>query len=279
MRFARDLPRLVTSREEPRHRDALARWWQIRPACGAGHSVGRNERRRIGHVRDPGVLAAKRATTTIPIVFAPLGDAVAVGVVSSLARPGGNVTGNSYFVPELAAKRLELLKVAISGLLQAGVLFNPANRSSEPVLAAIKTTAQSLQLELLEFPAREAADLDGVIAAMAAKSVGAFVVTEDPMLIYNSEVTAKLALKYRLAACGFPEFAQAGGFAAYGIDFVEMWRHTATFVDKILKSAKPADLPVELATKFTTVMNLKTAKAIGVEVPTSLLLRADQVIE
>ena len=227
----------------------------------------------------PGVLAAKRATTTIPIVFATLGDAVAVGVVSSLARPGGNVTGNSYFVPELAAKRLELLKVAISGLLQAGVLFNPANRSSEPVLAAIKTTAQSLKLELLEFPAREAADLDGVIAAMAAKSVGAFVVTEDPMLIYNSEVTAKLALKYRLAACGFPEFAQAGGFAAYGIDFVEMWRHTATFVDKILKSAKPADLPVELATKFTTVMNLKTAKAIGVEVPTSLLLRADQVIE
>ena len=119
----------------------------------------------------PGVLAAKRATSTIPIVFATLGDAVAVGVVSSLARPGGNVTGNSYFIPELAAKRLELLKVAISGLLQAGVLFNPANRSSEPVLAAMKD-AQSLKLELLEFPAREAADLDGVIAAMAASRVG-----------------------------------------------------------------------------------------------------------
>ena len=104
-------------------------------------------------------------------------------------------------------------------------------------------------------------------------------ITEDPMLIYNSEVTAKLALKYRLAACGFPEFAQAGGFAAYGIDFVEMWRHTATFVDKIFKGAKPADLPVELATKFTTVVNLEAAKAIGVEVSPSLLVRADEVIE
>jgi putative ABC transport system substrate-binding protein len=157
----------------------------------------------------PGVLAAKRATTTIPIVFATVGDAVAVGVVSSFARPGSNVTGNSYFIPELAAKRLELLKVAIPGLLQAGVLFNPANRSTEPVLAAMRPTAQSLKVELVEFPAREATDLEGAFAAMTAKSLGAFVITEDPMLIYNSETTAKLALKYRLAACGFPQFARS----------------------------------------------------------------------
>jgi putative tryptophan/tyrosine transport system substrate-binding protein len=122
-------------------------------------------------------------------------------------------------------------------------------------------------------------DLDGVFAAMAAKSVGAFAITEDPVLIYNTDASAQLALKYRLAGCGFPEFAQAGGLMAYGIDFVDMWRHAATFVDKILKGAKPADLPVEQATNFVTMVNLKTAKAIGVEVPTSLLLRADEVIE
>jgi len=227
----------------------------------------------------PGVSAVKRATTTIPIVFATVGDAVAVGLVSSLARPGGNVTGNTYFLPELAAKRLELLKEAIPGLVQAGVLFNPANPAIEPILSAMRLTAQALKVELSEFAAREPADLEGAFAAMAAKSVGALVITEDPMLIYNTEASAKLALKYRLAACGFPEFAQAGGFMAYGIDFTDMWRHAATFVDKILKGAKPADLPVEQATKFVTILNLKTAKAIGIEVPTSLLLRADQVIE
>ena len=227
----------------------------------------------------PGVSAAKRATTTIPIVFATVGDAVAVGLVSSLARPGGNVTGTSYFTPELATKRLELLKEAMPGLVQAGVLFNPANASAEPVLSAMRVTAQQLKVELSEFAVREATDLEGALAAMAAKSVGAFVVTEDPMLIYSAEAGAKLALKYRLASCGFPESAQAGGFLAYGIDFPEMWRHAATFVDKILTGAKPADLPVEQATKFTTIVNLKTAKAIGVEMPTSLLVRADQVIE
>jgi putative ABC transport system substrate-binding protein len=227
----------------------------------------------------PGVTAAKRATETIPIVFATVGDAVAVGLVASLARPGGNVTGTSYFTPELAAKRLELLKGAIPGLVQAGILFNPANAAIRPVLPAIRASAQSLKLELSEFPAREAADLGDAFAAMAAKSVGAFVITEDPMLIYNSESIAKLALKQRIAGCAFPEFAEAGGFAAYGVDFVEMWRHAATVVDKVLRGAKPADLPVEQVTKFLTLVNLKTAKAIGVDVPTSLQLRADQVIE
>ena len=227
----------------------------------------------------PGVRAAQRATTQTPIVFATIGDAVAVGVVASLARPGGNVTGTTYFLPELATKRLEWLKEAVPGLGRAGVLFNPANPAAEPVLAALRSTATSLKLALSEFPVREATGLEAVFAAMAATPVGGFVVTEDPMLIYNTEASAKLALKHRLAACGFPEFAEAGGLVAYGIDFPEMWRRAATFVDKILKGAKPADLPVEQATKFLTVVNLQTAKAIGVELPTSLLLRADQVIE
>jgi putative tryptophan/tyrosine transport system substrate-binding protein len=227
----------------------------------------------------PGVSAVKHATTTIPIVFAAVGDAVAMGLVSSLARPGGNVTGTSYFLPELASKRLALLKEAIPGLSQAGILFNPANRSAEAIISALKLSAQPLQVEVSEFAAREAADLEGTFAAMAAKQIGAFVVAEDPMLIYNSEATAKLALKYRIASCGFPESAKAGGFAAYGIDFIDLWRRAATFVDKILKGAKPADLPVEQATKFVTVVNLKAAKAIGIEVPTTLLATADEVIE
>jgi putative ABC transport system substrate-binding protein len=227
----------------------------------------------------PGVSAAKRATTTIPIVFASVGDAVAVGLVSSLARPGGNVTGTSYFLPELASKRLALLKETMPGLSQAGVLFNPANRSAEAIISAVKLTAQPIKVEVSEFAAREVSDLEGAIAAMAARQVTAFVVAEDPMLIYNSEATAQLALKYRIASCGFPESARAGGFAAYGIDFIDLWRRAATFVDKILKGAKPADLPVEQATKFITIANLKAAKAIGIEVPTPLLATADEVIE
>jgi putative ABC transport system substrate-binding protein len=227
----------------------------------------------------PGVSAAKRATKNIPIVFATVGDAVAVGIVSSLARPGGNVTGNTYFLPELNSKRLELLKEAIPSLMRAGALFNPTNPATEPVLSAMRMTAQSLKMELSEFAVREATDLEAAFKAMGVKSVGAFVIAEDPMLIYNTEASAKLALKYRLAGCSFAEFAQAGGYMAYGIDFPDMWRHAATFVDKILKGTKPAELPVEQATKFVMVANLKTARAIGLEVPTSVLLRADEVIE
>ena len=227
----------------------------------------------------PGVTAAKRATTTIPIVFASLGDAVAVGLVSSLARPGGNVTGTSYFIPELVAKRLELLKEAMPTLTKAGVLFNPANAATEPVLSAMRSTARSLGIELAEFGARDVNELEPAIAAMTAGSVRAFVVAEDPMLIYNSKPIAKLALANRLACCGFPELAQAGGFAAYGIDFVELWRRAATFVGKLLKSARAEDLPVERATKFITMINANTAKTIGIEVPTSLLLRADDVVD
>jgi putative tryptophan/tyrosine transport system substrate-binding protein len=227
----------------------------------------------------PGVLAAKRATTTIPIVIAAVGDAVETGLVSSLARPGGNVTGTTFFNPELSAKRTELLKEAIPGLVKAGLLYNPANPSNGPVLAAVNTTAQSLRLELVEFPVRELADLNDAFSAMAAKSVGAFVITEDPVLIYNVPTSATFALQHRLAGCGFPEFARAGGFVGYGVDFPDLWRHAATFVDKILKGTRPANIPVEQPTKFQTIVNLKTAKTIGVEVATSLLLRADEVIE
>jgi len=227
----------------------------------------------------PGVSAAKRATQTIPIVFAAVGDAVAVGLVSSLSRPGGNVTGTSYFIPELGTKRLELLKEAIPGLAQVGVLFNSRNRSIQPVLSAMRLTADTLKMELSEFAVSDIADLEGAFAAMAAKPVGGFVITEDPTLIYGSAAIARLAAKYRLASCGFTELARAGGLAAYGIDFTEMWRHAASYVDKILKGAKPADLPVEQATKFETILNNAAARAIGLSIPPLILARADEVIE
>jgi putative ABC transport system substrate-binding protein len=227
----------------------------------------------------PGVMAAKQATSTIPIVIAVVGDAVASGLVASLARPGGNVTGLTFFQPELNAKRLELLKEAIPDLTDVGVLLNPANQMNEPVLPQVAQVAKSLKLDLHQFNARDPRDFENAFAAMAAKRVGAIVVFDDAMLIGNAKAIAALALKQGICSCGFLDFAAAGGLMAYGVDFPDMFRRAATYVDKILKGAKPADLPVEQATRFQTILNLATAKALGLSVPASLLLRADEVIE
>ncbi len=227
----------------------------------------------------PGVLAAKQATTTIPIVMVVVADALGSGLVASLARPDGNVTGMTYFNPELVAKRLELLKEIIPSLTDVGIMLNSANPMNVPILAHIRPVAQSLKLELHEFGVRGPTEFEGAFAAMAAKRVGALVAFDDSTLIANAPAVAKLALQQRLPSCGWPDFAVAGGLMAYGVDFLEMFRRAATFVDKILKGAKPTDLPVERTTKFQTIVNFKTAKAIGIEVPTSLLLRADEVIE
>lgn len=228
----------------------------------------------------PGVLAAKRATKTIPIVFTAAGDAVGLSLVSSLAHPGGNVTGMTFFNPELASKRLELLKEANPGLAKAAILLNTANPgSSGPVLSAMNRAAKALNVELVESAVQQPADFDSAFASMISNQAAGVVVTEDPMMVANAKAAAQLAFKYRIASCGFPEFAQTGGLMAYGVDFVDMWRQAATFVDKILKGAKPEDIPVEQSTKFQTIVNLKTAKAIGFQVPTSLLLRADEVLE
>jgi ABC-type uncharacterized transport system substrate-binding protein len=227
----------------------------------------------------PGVAAAKQATSTIPIVIAVVGDAVASGLVASLARPGGNVTGLTFFQPELNAKRLELLKETVPDLTDVGVLLNPANQMNEPVLPEVARVAQSLKLELHQFNAREPGDFEATFAAMTAKRVRAFVVFDDAMLIGNAGAIAALALKNGLYSCGFLDFAAAGGLLAYGVDFPDMFRRAATFVDKILKGARPADLPVEQATRFETILNLATAKRLGISVPSSLLVRADEVIE
>jgi putative ABC transport system substrate-binding protein len=227
----------------------------------------------------PGVLAAKRATSTIPIVMAVVGDALASGVVSSLARPDRNVTGLTFFNPEIAAKRLELLKEAVPNLTDVGILLNLANPVNEPILPQMSGVAQALKLELHQFGVRAPTEFEGAFAAMAAKRVGALVVIDDSVLLSNAPTVAALALKQHLPSCGWSDFAIDGGLMAYGVNFLDMFRRAATFVDKILKGAKPSDLPVERATKFELVINLKTAKALSLTVPYPLLGRADEVVE
>src|SRR5215475_14372746 len=227
----------------------------------------------------PGVLAAKQATTSIPVVMAVVGDALGSGAVTNLARPGGNVTGLTFFNPELAAKRLELLKEVLPDLTDVGILLNSANPINDPILPQMSSIAKPLKLGLHQFDARGPADFEAAFAAMAAKRVGALVVIEDAMLISNAPAVAAFALKQWLPSCGWPDFATGGGVMGYGVDFPELFRHAATYVDKILKGAKPGDLPVQRATKFEIVVNLKTAKALGLTIPYSLLVRANEVIE
>ena len=227
----------------------------------------------------PGTLAAKRATTTIPIVMAATGDAVATGLVNSLARPGGNVTGSTFFVPELNAKRLELLKDAMPRMNQAAVLFNPDNPVTGPVMQAMEIAAKTLKVELRKFEARGHGEFESAFSAMAKRRVDAVLIPEYSLYIVNAKRIASLTTKERLPAAGFNEFAEAGGLIGYGVNFPDLFRRAAAFVDKILKGAKPSDLPVERAIRFEMVVNLKTAKTLGIKIPQSILLRADKVIE
>jgi putative ABC transport system substrate-binding protein len=227
----------------------------------------------------PGALAAKRANLTTPVVIAVVGDAVASGAVASLAHPGGNITGLTFFQPELNVKRIELLKEAVPDLAEVGVLLNPANQMNEPILPQVAEVVRHLGMTLHQFAVHAPTGFDAAFADMAAKGVRGLVIFDDTMLISNARAIAALAIRQRLCSCGFPDYAAAGGLLAYGVDFPDMFRRAATYVDKILKGAKPADLPVEQATKFATILNTATAKSIGLAVPQSLLLRADEVIE
>jgi putative ABC transport system substrate-binding protein len=228
----------------------------------------------------PGTLAVTRATKTIPIVITAVSDLVVLGVVSSLSRPGGNVTGLSIFTPELLAKRLDLIKDVLPSLTKAAVFLNADNPvGSRIAFDEVAKMAATLKVELVPVEVRGPDDFGRAFAAIASQKVGAAVLHEDPALNANSQALADLAARHRLPTCGFPEFARAGGLIGYGIHFPDMDRRAASFVDKILKGAKPGDLPVERSTKFTMVVNLKAAKTIGVELPTSILLRADEVIE
>jgi len=228
----------------------------------------------------PGSLAAKQATKTVPIVMAVVGDPVASGIVASLARPGGNITGQSFFAPELDAKRIELLKELIPHVTRIAVLVNPQNPAGMGAeLEAKEKAARSLKLELQQVPLRRPSEIDSAFEQMEQGRAEAVAVGEDGMMIANAGAIAAAATKRRIVSIGNSELAQAGGLIGYGVDFPAAFRRAATFVDKILKGAKPADLPIEQATKFEFVVNLKTARALGIELPSSLLVRADQVIE
>jgi putative ABC transport system substrate-binding protein len=226
-----------------------------------------------------GTLAAKRATTTIPIVMPNAGDPVSTGIVASLARPGGNVTGTTYFNPEISAKRLEILKEAVPRMKRVAVLLNPVSPLVVPILREMGIAAESLKLEIQQYEARAPKEFENAFAAMAKRRVDAAVVVDEAMLIANANAIAALAVRQKLPSIGFLEFAEAGGLMAYGVNLIETFRRAAYFVDKILKGAKPADLPIERATKFGLVINRLTARAVGITIPQSILLRADRVIE
>jgi len=227
----------------------------------------------------PGSRAAKQATTTIPIVLANLGDPIASGVVTNLARPGGNITGSTYFALELYAKRLELLRDAFPRIRQIAFLVNPDNSSIGPILHEMEGAARSLKLELRRFDARRPLELDGAFSAMTRSRAGAVVIHQDAMFVGNIKAVCDLAAKNRLASIGFVESVDAGCLMGYGADNIALWRRAAYFIDKILKGTRPGDIPIERATRFELIVNMKTAKAIGTKIPQSILFRADKVIE
>jgi ABC-type uncharacterized transport system substrate-binding protein len=224
------------------------------------------------------VLTAKRATATIPIVFATVGDAVATGVVASLARPGGNATGSTFFSPELMAKRLELAKEALPHIARVAVLVNPDSPLTGPILQAMEVTAKFEKVTVLRFEAHGLSEVNDAFAAMAQRGIDAVIVGDHPRFIVNRRAIADLAARQRLPAIGYGEFAEVGGLIGYGVNFDELFRRAAYFVDKILKGTKPADLPVEQTTKFEFLVNMKTAKALDIKLPNSILVRADRVI-
>lgn len=227
----------------------------------------------------PATLALKGATLTIPIVMASSGDAVRAGLVASLARPGGNVTGLTFFGPELYAKRVEMLKEVLPHIKVLAHLRNPDNLAYRKSFAEAEQAAASLNLKLLTFEARNVSDFDAAFVAMAKARVDAVLVMQDSPFTTNDDRIAVLAAKHRLPSVGTPELAETGGMLGYGGNSLDPYRRSATYVDKILKGAKPTDLPVERPIKFDLVINLKTAKALGVKIPQSILLRADKVIE
>jgi len=227
----------------------------------------------------PGTLAAKQATVTVPIVMAIIGDPVGTGIVASLAHPGGNVTGTSFFGPELGAKRIELLKEMLTRITRVGVLVNPDNPYFRLELPALETAARLLGVEVSRFPVRSPSEFERAFEKMQQEDVKAVAVQDEGMLTANVTAIAALAIRRKLLSIGNNDLAQAGGLIGYGVNFFEIFRRAAVFVDKILKGTKPADIPIEQAARFHFVLNLKMARALGLDVPTSMLLRADEVIE
>jgi len=222
--------------------------------------------------------AAKEATATIPIVFTTPADPLVVGLVSSLARPGGNVTGLGGGTD--TPKRLDLLKEAVPKITRLAVLWNPANPSNQALLKEVEEAAKTWGLQLQLIAVREPADLDRAFSAMTRERAGALLVFGDALFFVQRAQLVELAVKHRLPTMyNRAEYVRAGGLMAYAANDIEQERRAAVYIDRILKGAKPGDLPVEQPTKFELVINLKTAKALGLTIPPAMLMRADQVIE
>jgi len=227
----------------------------------------------------PAIRAAMQATRTIPIVMANVADPVQAGLVASLARPGGNVTGVSNLAPELDGKRLALLKDAMPKVARVGFVWDPANRALALRLRELQTAARALGIALQSVEVGNSSELESAFEAITRERVDALIVSAPIASLYGRRV-AEIAMRKRVPAMyDAREFALEGGMMAYGPDFLDLHRRAATYVDKILKGAKLADLPVEQPTKFELVINLKVAKALGLDLPQSFLLRADEVIQ
>jgi putative tryptophan/tyrosine transport system substrate-binding protein len=228
----------------------------------------------------PSVLAVKKATSTIPIVFVSISDPVASGLVASLARPGGNITGLSIVAVELSGKRLELLKEAVPSVTRVAFLWDSANPAQAPQWKEAQAAAQALRLHLQSLEVRSSNDFDSAFEAALRDRAQALVTTPAALLGAHLKRIVEFAAKNRLPAMyGNPQFVDAGGLMSYAPDYSAQYRRAATYVDKVLKGAKPADLPVEQPTKFEFVVNLKAAKQIGLTIPPNVLARADRVIK
>ena len=228
----------------------------------------------------PATIGAKQATTTIPIVMGSGGDPVATGLVASLARPGGNVTGMSLIVPRISGKRLELLKAIVPGLSRVAVLLNETNPLHVVEEKEIRAAAQVLGVEIQFLSVRTADDFAGAFLDAARAGANAVWGTDDPVITNGRDQLANLALRYRFPSVfHVPEVARAGGLLAVGPELATVYRHAATHVDKILKGARPADIPVEQPTGIEVVINLKTAQALGLAIPQPVLAQATEVIQ
>jgi putative ABC transport system substrate-binding protein len=228
----------------------------------------------------PAAFAAKKATTTIPVVMAASGEPLASGVISGLARPGGNVTGLSAFTNELIPKRIELLNTAVSGIVRIAFLQNMSNPVAPSQWEELKSATRSLRIEPLLLDVRKSDDVVRAFDAAGVQRVNALAVGNDTVTHASRRQIVELAAQHRLPAIyATREFVDAGGLMAYSVSYSDLYRRAATYVDKIFKGARPADLPVEQPTKFDLVINLKTARALDLEIPDKLLALAEEVIE
>jgi putative ABC transport system substrate-binding protein len=228
----------------------------------------------------PAALAVQRATKTIPFVMVAVGDPVGTGLVASLGRPGGNITGLTSMAPELEGKRLELLKEVAPATTHISVLWNPVNPFQQTSEKELQTAAQALKLKVLSLPARSVAEIEGALAAIMRERPHALLVLADRLFLHNRAMIMDFAARQRLPGVhAYRELVEAGGLMSYGPGYADMHRRAAQYVNVILKGAKPAELPVQRPTKFDLVVNLKAAKALALTLPESILLRADEVIE